>query len=73
MSQQQPNSITSSPTQNPPGKKRGLGGQEKAMIGLSIVFFGGVLLLTVVPETFRGISMTLLTFLTVFVMFRAGR
>ncbi len=44
--------------------------QEKIMLGLCLIFFGGVLALTLVPQPFNGAAMGLITFLTLVVMFR---
>ena len=44
--------------------------QEKVMIALGLVFFGGVLALTIVPAPFTGAAMGLIVFLTLVAMFR---
>lgn len=44
--------------------------QEKIMLALVLVFFGGIISLTVVPEPFTGVAMTLIVFLTLLAMFR---
>lgn len=63
MSEQQP--------QVAPASKEGKGRhvQEKIMLSLGAVFFGGTILLTVLPEEFRGVTMSLITGLTVMAMF----
>lgn len=60
------------PKSEKPLSKEGTGryAQEKIMLGLIMVFVGGVLAMTFVPEPFRGVAMGLIVFLTMLVMFR---
>lgn len=70
--------IQPSDTQQPPisgeatPSKEGSGkyAQEKIMLGLILVFFGGILALTFIPQPFTGAVMGLIVFLTLVAMFR---
>lgn len=44
--------------------------QEKVMLGLILVFFLGVAVLTVVPKAYTGLAMGLIMTATVLAMFR---
>jgi hypothetical protein len=44
--------------------------QEKIMLGLIMVFFGGVLALTFIPDPFKSLAMGLIVFLTMVAMFK---
>lgn len=44
--------------------------QEKIMLALTLVFFGGILALTFIPQPFTGAAMGLIVFLTLVAMFR---
>jgi hypothetical protein len=54
---------------NAPQPRRKAVSQEKIMILMSLIFFGGVAAYTLLPEGYRGITMTLLSALTFWVMF----
>ncbi len=44
--------------------------QEKIMLALCLVFFGGILLLTIFPEPYKGVAMGALSILTLFILFK---
>jgi hypothetical protein len=65
---QTPVSDAPTPVSSKEGSSRYV--QEKVMAALGLVFFGGVLAMTVVPAPFSGVAMGIILFLTLVAMFR---